>query len=115
VAYWLLTGSLVFKGTTPMETIVLHVNREPEPPSRRTTRPIPTDLEKIVLACLAKNPGDRPQSADELAMLLGSIRMPEGWTAARARAWWNVNRQVSPGAGVEPVTAGAPPEAVKQG
>jgi eukaryotic-like serine/threonine-protein kinase len=115
VAYWLLTGSLVFKGSTPMETIVLHVNREPEPPSRRTSLLIPADLEKIVLACLAKDPADRPQSADELARRLASIRMPEEWTAARARAWRQVNRPVSTAAGAEPVAAGVPPEAVKQG
>lgn len=94
---------------------MLHVNREPEPPSRRTTLLIPADLEKIVLACLAKDPADRPQSADELAMRLGSIRMPGEWTAARARAWWHVNRPVSTGAAAKPVAGGVPPEAVKQG
>ena len=105
VAYWLLTGSLVFKGTTPMETIVLHVNREPEPPSRRTARPIPADLEAIVLACLAKQPADRPQTADELAARLESVRTMDEWTPLRARDWWDLNR---PGAGVaEPVLAQA--------
>ena len=105
VAYWLLTGSLVFKGTTPMETIVLHVNREPEPPSRRTARPIPADLEAIVLACLAKHPADRPQTADELAARLQSVRTADEWTPLRARDWWDLNR---PGAGVaEPVLAQA--------
>jgi len=95
VAYWLLTGSLVFKGTTPMETVVLHVNREPEPPSRRTTRVIPAELEEIVLACLAKQPAQRPQTADELAMRLGAVRLGEEWTPLRAREWWDENRPVS--------------------
>jgi serine/threonine-protein kinase len=102
VAYWLLTGSLVFKGITPMETIVLHVNREPEPPSRRTTRPIPADLEEIVLACLAKDPADRPQTADELAMRLGSVRVAEDWTPLRAKEWWDENRPVSQPSAAEP-------------
>ena len=96
VAYWLLTGSPVFKGATPIETIVLHVNREPEPPSRRTSRPIPADLEAIVLACLAKNPADRPQTADELAGRLGSVRLAEEWTPQRAREWWGENRPEPP-------------------
>jgi eukaryotic-like serine/threonine-protein kinase len=104
VAYWLLTGSLVFKGTTPMETIVLHVNREPEPPSRRTTRPVPADLEGIVLACLAKDPADRPQTADELAMRLGSVRVGEEWTPLRAKEWWDTNRPASPAGAAEPAT-----------
>jgi serine/threonine-protein kinase len=105
VAYWLLTGSLVFKGTTPMETIVLHVNREPEPPSRRTTSPIPADLETIVLACLAKDPADRPATADELAMRLASVPMAEDWTPVRAREWWDENRPASTAGAAEPVMA----------
>jgi hypothetical protein len=88
VAYWLLTGTLVFKGETPLETIVLHVQREPDPPSRRTELPIPADLEALVLACLAKNPADRPQTADELASRLSSLRLPRAWDDDRAREWW---------------------------
>jgi tRNA A-37 threonylcarbamoyl transferase component Bud32 len=95
VAYWLLTGTLVFKGTTPMETIVMHVNRAPEPPSQRSTLPIPGELEELVLACLAKNPDERPQSADQLARRLASLPMAEAWTPLRAREWWDEHRPVS--------------------
>ncbi len=102
VGYWLLTGTLVFKGTTPMETIMLHVNREPEPPSRRTTRPIPAELEAIVLACLAKDPADRPQTADELARRLAAVRMVADWTPLRAREWWDETRPVAPGVAAAP-------------
>ena len=94
VAYWLLTGTLVFKGVTAMETLVMHVSREPEPPSRRTNRPIPPDLDEIVLACLAKNPAARPQTADGLAERLGRARIGEVWTREQAMAWWQAN--VSP-------------------
>ncbi len=92
VAYWLLTGSLVFKGVTPMETLVMHVSRLPDPPSSRTTQPIPPDLEAIVMACLAKDPAERPQSADELAARLAMARVGEEWTREKARAWWEANR-----------------------
>ncbi len=101
VAYWLLTGSLVFKGVTPVETLVMHVSREPDAPSRRTGRPIPAALETIVLDCLAKNPAARPQTADELAARLGATGLAEEWTQARARDWWEAN--VSP-----PAAAPAP-------
>jgi serine/threonine-protein kinase len=94
VAFWLLTGSLVFKGVTPMETLVMHVSREPEPPSRRTTRAIPPDLDEIVLSCLAKDPDARPQTADQLAEGLARARIGEEWTRDQAMAWWNAN--VSP-------------------
>jgi eukaryotic-like serine/threonine-protein kinase len=90
-----------------METIVLHVNREPEPPSRRTNRPVPADLERIVLACLAKDPADRPQTVDEVALRLGTVRMAEEWTPRRAREWWVEHRPASPEGASEPVTAQA--------
>ena len=92
VAYWLLTGTPVFKGSTPMETIVLHVNGVPEPPSRRTTQTVPPELETIVLDCLAKSPADRPQSADALALRLETVRVGEPWTSRRAKTWWDEHR-----------------------
>jgi len=63
VAYYLLTGRLVFAGDTPLQTILKHLQQEPEPPSRVTDRPIPPALDELVLACLAKRPEDRPPSA----------------------------------------------------
>ena len=70
VGYFLLTGHLVFEGETAIQTVLLHVQQEPVPPSQRTENPVPPDLERLVLACLAKNPGDRPQSAAELGTAL---------------------------------------------
>jgi eukaryotic-like serine/threonine-protein kinase len=92
VAYWLLTGTLVFKGGTPMETLVMHVHRNPEPPSHRTELAIPPALEEIVLDCLAKNPGDRPQTADQLAARLATVPLTPGWSDSRAREWWDRHR-----------------------
>jgi eukaryotic-like serine/threonine-protein kinase len=67
VAYYLLTGHLVFEADTMLQTIVLHLQQAPVPPSRRTDNPVPPALERLVLACLAKSAADRPQSAAELA------------------------------------------------
>jgi hypothetical protein len=92
VAYWLLTGTAVFQGRTPLETMMMHVHRAPEPPSQRSDRAIPTELEALVLACLAKDPGERPQSADELAARLAAVPLAATWTAAHARAWWDTER-----------------------
>ncbi len=89
VAYWLLTGTLVFQGATPIETIAMHIHAEPDLPSRRTTRPIPPGLEALVLACLAKDPGARPQTADDLARRLGALGLEPEWTPDRAREWWS--------------------------
>jgi len=106
VAYWLLTGTTVFQGQTPMETIVMHVNREPEPPSRRTTQAIPPALESIILECLAKHPESRPQTADELAARLAAVHLERDWTSERAREWWEQHR---PGPHAQgPAEAGRP-------
>jgi hypothetical protein len=92
VAYWLLTGTVVFKGATVMETIVMQVHRKPEPPSHRTELDIPPELESIVLDCLAKDPGDRPQTADQLAARLAAVPLAREWTESRAREWWERHR-----------------------
>jgi serine/threonine-protein kinase len=73
VAYYLLTGELVFAGETAIQTALLHVSQPPVPPSERTGKPIPTGLERLVLACLAKDPADRPQSASELNAALAAM------------------------------------------
>jgi serine/threonine-protein kinase len=88
VAYWLLTGTLVFEGATPLETIVMHVHAQPELPSRRTDLPIPPQLEALVLTCLAKDPAARPATADELGARLAAVPLERPWTPERAREWW---------------------------
>jgi eukaryotic-like serine/threonine-protein kinase len=88
VAYWLLTGQLVFDAPNPMGHLMQHTSVPPRRPSSRTELSVPTALDDLVIACLAKNPADRPQSARELSRLLGSIPGAEEWTAERARIWW---------------------------
>ena len=73
VAYYLLTGHLVFEGETPLQTILQHVQQSPAPPSQRGAQAIPAELEALVLACLAKRPEDRPPSAEALVRRLDAI------------------------------------------
>jgi serine/threonine-protein kinase len=88
VAYWLLTGERLFTGKTPMEVVLHHVKTPPVPPSQRVSRPIPESLEKLVLACLAKDPEDRPPSAEWLREQLAECHTEQRWTPQRAREWW---------------------------
>jgi serine/threonine-protein kinase len=88
VGYWLLTGERVFVGRTPGEVLLHHVRTPPLPPSERAGKPIPARLEALVLACLAKDPDDRPASADALAARLAECETAGDWNPDRARAWW---------------------------
>ncbi len=91
VAYWLLTGELVFTADTPMGIVMEHVRAAPAPPSARTELPIPAALDELVLSCLAKDPADRPQNARELSQRLAAIKGANAWTEDDAREWWAIH------------------------
>jgi serine/threonine protein kinase len=88
LAYCLLTGQLVFEPTDPIAQICAHLTATPTPPSEVLGRPLPANLEALVLRCLAKDPSARPASADAMAESLRATGLPELWTPARARTWW---------------------------
>jgi serine/threonine-protein kinase len=91
VAYWLLTGRLVFEGETAMEVIISHVKEKPESPSRWAEIPVQPDFEELVLRCLEKDPEKRPASAEELGEMIRSCPFERPWTEAKAREWWGLN------------------------
>jgi serine/threonine-protein kinase len=87
VAYFLLTGRLVFEAETALQMIAKHLRSEPAPPSWHAPFPVPPSLDRVVLACLAKKPEDRPRNAAELVRLLATVDV-EPWTQAEAMEWW---------------------------
>jgi serine/threonine-protein kinase len=88
VAYWLLTGQLVFTAENALGLLLKHAQTPPVPPSIRTDQPIPRALDELVLCCLEKDPAKRPQSARELAFRLAEMEGANAWTQDRAREWW---------------------------
>jgi len=90
VAYYLLTGHLVFESANAMQMIAAHLRDQPVPPSQRTELAVPPELDRLILACLAKDPGERPQSAAELSRALGEIPV-EPWSEEDALRWWSFN------------------------
>jgi len=98
VAYWLLTGQLVFTADTPMGLLLHHAKTMPTPPSALTELPISAPLEQLVMSCLAKDPADRPQSARELSRRLAALEGSGDWTQDRARAWWTLHEPATPAA-----------------
>ena len=90
VAYWLLTGQPVFAAETPVATLLKHVQEQPIPPSRRTEMVIPEELDAVVLSCLAKDPAERPQTAEELDARLAACPVTT-WTKEMAEEWWKLH------------------------
>ncbi|MHC5018600.1 MAG: serine/threonine-protein kinase [Planctomycetota bacterium] len=87
-AYYCLTGTLMFDAERTPELLRHHLEETPEPPSARLGRPLPADLEAIVLSCLAKSPDDRPSTARALRDRLDGCADAGGWTNADALQWW---------------------------
>jgi serine/threonine-protein kinase len=65
VLYEMATGQPPFTGDSPVSTAYKHVREDVVPPSRLVPS-IPAELERVILTCLAKDPADRYQSADDL-------------------------------------------------
>jgi hypothetical protein len=90
VGYFLLTGMRVFEADTALVMIGQHLQAAPVPPSLRSGRAVPADLERMILACLAKRPSDRPATAQAFHCQLSSIDLAP-WGQEEARAWWETN------------------------
>jgi serine/threonine-protein kinase len=89
VAYWLLAAVPPFDADHPGTVLRMHAEALPPPLAERATQPIPPRLAALVMSCLAKDPGARPQDADRLrADLIASIEGP-AWSQDEALAWWD--------------------------
>jgi len=91
VAYFLITGQLIFDAENSLQMLVKRLNEDPLPPSARTELPVPAELERVVLACLARRPEDRPRSATDLGRALAAVPT-ETWSEEQATQWWNTNQ-----------------------
>jgi eukaryotic-like serine/threonine-protein kinase len=94
VAWFLLVGRPPFSGHNILDVCGQHLSAEPARPSSALGSAIPADLEDAVLACLAKQPDERPQDARALRDRLLASSAAGQWTADDAAAWW---RDRSPG------------------
>jgi serine/threonine-protein kinase len=65
VLFEMATGQPPFAGDSPVSTAYKHVREDVVPPSRLVPS-IPLELERVILTCLAKDPADRYQSADDV-------------------------------------------------
>jgi serine/threonine protein kinase len=87
VGYFLLTGQTAFNAQSLGELCQQHLTAIPDAPSQRLGRPISTELEYAILACLEKSRAKRPQTARDLAAMLD--RVAQSWSLDDAEAWWS--------------------------
>jgi serine/threonine protein kinase len=97
ILYEMFCGRTPFQGSF-VELITQHLTIVPEAPSRH--RPVPPALERVIMACLEKDPSRRPPSA---AALGGAIAAALGDAAAAAAAG-------APAAAVAATPRGAAPD-----
>jgi TonB family protein len=83
VLYECLTGEVPFRGNNPLTVINKTLHEEPKRPGE-IRGAIPTELENVVLRCLAKDPTQRYQTCEKMARALegGERRSPIRQTSA---------------------------------
>lgn len=91
--YQMLTGSLPFSATEPMEWVHCHIARKPLPPSERVAT-VPPLLSRLVMKLLAKTAEDRYQSAAGLEQDLR--RCLAEWRQGRSIKAFSLDEQGAP-------------------
>lgn len=88
VGYYLVTGQPVFGAGQGFHAIVKHLNDTPVRPSERAGIRVPAGLEETILACLKKQPDERPQTARALQEMLERCGV-DRWREDDALRWWS--------------------------
>jgi tRNA A-37 threonylcarbamoyl transferase component Bud32 len=73
VLYFMLAGAPPFHGRSNTAVMIAHSQEQPLPPSTPRNAPLPAELERIVLRCLAKTPCERYADASELQRALAKL------------------------------------------
>ena len=97
------TGRPPFEEDRAIKLMIAHAREEVVPPSRHRAE-VPGDLEKIVLRCLAKSPGDRYQTAAALARALSECEAAPRWSREQAARWWREDETARERVQGEPVS-----------
>jgi eukaryotic-like serine/threonine-protein kinase len=99
VGFFLLTGRRLFETDNDHDLTyqILHV---PAPrPSAFAQQAVPAALEELLRSCLAKDPRERPASAQEVITVLDRVLAADVWTREQSETWWQA---VPPRTGFKP-------------
>lgn len=74
VFYEMVAGRTPFVGSSPIDTLVKHMNEMPAPPSEYNPD-VPSAVDAVLLKALAKHKHDRYSSATEFGQVLASVEV----------------------------------------
>jgi eukaryotic-like serine/threonine-protein kinase len=91
VMYEMLASGPPFSGASSRELMLARLTQDPAPLTRADC---PTGLAQLVVRCLAKEPDDRPQTAETLLAELDALSDSAAVTGAERRPWQLRGRSV---------------------
>jgi len=92
VAFFLLTGEMVFHASSVVQMAMKQMEAAPRPPSElQPNNGIPPELDALVLKCLSKRPQDRPADGIAFFAALAPLAQALPWSPDMAREWWKAN------------------------
>jgi serine/threonine protein kinase len=89
VGYYMLTGRRMFAADDDLALTSQILNDAPLPLSQAAPQPIAPELERLIMACLAKQRELRVQHVADLGEALDAIAREHRWTQADAAEWWS--------------------------
>jgi serine/threonine protein kinase len=91
VAYWLITGGLVFEEKNATAMMLAHLYKIPVLPSEKSELKVPVSLDRAIMTCLAKDQAARPADAAMLERVLENCASSDSWTSEDAERWWRIH------------------------
>ena len=92
VLYHMVSGRRPFEGDTPANVMAAILNANPPPLDSYSLRPVPPSVEHLIRTCLAKDPEDRWQTAQDIQRELTGIADTHVQASVsptkRPRTWW---------------------------
>jgi serine/threonine protein kinase len=89
VGYTLLTGQPTFDSDSSVDVCLKQLKEMPLKPEERLGRPLPADLQNVLMSCLRKDPNERPRSIEDLQSALLQCKVDD-WTRGDALQWWEI-------------------------
>ncbi len=90
-AFFMLTGRTIHLANSAVDVLVQIVTQPVPSVQEAADRIIPEPLQALLDRCLAKDPAERPQSAEEVLQEVEALMAEYPWSTQEAKAWWETH------------------------